>query len=241
MPEIIVALDYPSVEEAVALAEKLRGRGLWLKVGMELFTLGGPDIVRELQNMGYKVFLDLKFHDIPNTVHGAVSSAAKLGVKLTTIHLCGGAAMCKAAVAAATAAPGLTVLGVTVLTSLSAEDLQADLAMYGFEADPVTPSPATLAVNRAMAAKNWGLKGIVCSPHEIEKIKAVCGENFICLTPGIRLAGGATQDQKRVMTPGKAASLGSDFLVIGRAITAAADPETACDKVLEDIYKAKLV
>ncbi|MBQ4133756.1 MAG: orotidine-5'-phosphate decarboxylase [Desulfovibrionaceae bacterium] len=237
MSKIVIALDYPSTEEALALAEKLRGRGLWMKVGMELFTLGGPEVVRALQNMGYEIFLDLKFHDIPNTVRGAVASAARLGAGLTTIHLSGGEEMCRAAVLGASAAPGLTVLGVTVLTSLSSEDLAADLALYGV--DGAAPSPAALALNRAVAARNWGLRGIVCSPHEIETIKAACGSDFICLTPGIRLAGGATQDQKRVMTPGRAAALGSDFLVVGRAVTAAPDPEAACDLVLEDIAQAK--
>lgn len=244
MPEVVIALDYPVLEDALALAEKLRGRGLWMKVGMELFTRGGPEAVCTLQNMGYAVFLDLKFHDIPNTVKGAVQSAAALGARLTTIHLGGGAEMCKAAVLGASASPSLMVLGVTVLTSLGPEDLAADLALYGPEYESVlqagpVPNPAALALNRAVAAKSWGLKGIVCSPHEIEAVKTACGNDFICLTPGIRLPGNSLQDQKRVMTPGRAASLGSDFLVIGRAVTAASDPEAACDQVLEDIAGVK--
>lgn len=248
MAEVVIALDYPTVDDALALARKLKGKGLWMKVGMELFTLGGPDIVKTLQDMDYKVFLDLKFHDIPNTVRGGVESAASLGVGLTTIHLCGGEAMCRAAAQAATEAKKasqahgkeLTVLGVTVLTSLGPADLKAELKAYDLPANlpgyqDFEPSPADVALNRAVSGKEWGLKGIVCSPHEISKIKNACGKDFICLTPGIRLAGGDTQDQKRVMTPGEAVRLGSDYLVVGRAVTGANDPEKACEAVFEDI------
>lgn len=239
MAEVVIALDYPNTKDALALAGKLKGRGLWMKVGMELFTRGGPDIVKTLQDLDYKIFLDLKFHDIPNTVRGGVESAASLGVGLTTIHLCGGEPMCRAAAEAQRTHGGkLTVLGVTVLTSLGPADLKAELAAYNLPGcSDFEPFPGEVAMNRAISAKQWGLRGIVCSPHEINKIKETCGKNFICLTPGIRLAGGDVQDQKRIMTPGEAAKLGSDYLVIGRAITAADDPEKACDAVFEDIAR----
>ena len=239
MAEIVIALDFPTRNEALALAGKLKGNGLWMKVGMELFTLGGPDIVKALQDMDYKVFLDLKFHDIPNTVRGGVESAASLGAGLTTIHICGGEAMCRAAAEAQNAhGSKTTVLGVTVLTSLGPDELREELSAYNA---PVSggfiPSPGEVAMNRAISAKQWGLRGIVCSPHEITQIKEACGKDFICLTPGIRLPGGAAQDQKRIMTPGEAARLGSDYLVIGRAITGAPDPEKACAAVFADMEK----
>lgn len=237
MPEIVVALDYSTTTDALALAKKLKGKGLWMKVGMELFIPGGPDIIRALQDMDHKIFLDLKFHDIPNTVKGAISSAASLNVGLTTIHLCGGEAMCRAALEGQKQHDSsLTVLGVTVLTSLDSLDLKAELTSYDVpNLNNFEPTPCKVALNRAIAAKGWGLKGIVCSPHEIKDIKQACGNDFICLTPGIRLAGGNTQDQKRVMTPGEAARLGSDYLVIGRAITGSDNPEATCAKIFEDL------
>lgn len=239
MAEIVIALDYPTTKDALVLAKKLKGKNLWMKVGMELFTLGGPDIICALQDMDYKIFLDLKFHDIPNTVKGAVSSAASLGVGLTTIHLCGGEAMCRAALEGQKQhASALTILGVTVLTSLGASDLKTELMAYDLpNLSNLEPAPGKVALNRAKAAKEWGLKGIVCSPHEIKTIKQACGNDFICLTPGIRLAGGDTQDQKRVMTPGEAARLGSDYLVVGRAVTGADDPEAACARLFEDLTR----
>ncbi len=239
MAEIVIALDFPTTNEALALAGKLKGKGLWMKVGMELFTLGGPDIVKALQDMDYKVFLDLKFHDIPNTVRGGVESAASLGAGLTTIHICGGEAMCRAAAEAQKACGAkVTVLGVTVLTSLGPDELGEEFKAYNAPGcKDFVPSPGEVAMNRAVSAKQWGLKGIVCSPHEIAQIKKACGKDFLCLTPGIRLAGGAAQDQKRIMTPGEAVRLGSDYLVIGRAITGSPDPEKACAAVFEDIEK----
>jgi orotidine-5''-phosphate decarboxylase (EC 4.1.1.23) len=205
MAEIVIALDFPTTNEALALAGKLKGKGLWMKVGMELFTLGGPDIVKALQDMDYKVFLDLKFHDIPNTVRGGVESAASLGAGLTTIHICGGEAMCRAAAEAQKACGAkVTVLGVTVLTSLGPDELGEEFKAYNAPGcKDFVPSPGEVAMNRAVSAKQWGLKGIVCSPHEIAQIKKACGKDFLCLTPGIRLAGGAAQDQKTNHDPGR--------------------------------------
>ena len=247
MPELVIALDFPDQEPALNLARKLQGKGLWLKVGMELFTKAGPDMVRALKDMDYPVFLDLKYHDIPNTVQGAMRSAAALGVNLATIHICGGEKMVKAALQGASEGrlPGekkLLVLGVTVLTSLGSEDLCTELSVFSEdwpakEGLPSCPDPAKVALNRAVAAKTWGLRGIVCSPHEAAQIKKICGADYVCLTPGIRLPGGDTQDQKRVMTPAQAVSMGADFLVVGRAITAAPNPLQAVDAVFANILQ----
>lgn len=245
MPEVVIALDFPDKEPALDLARKLQGRGLWLKVGMELFTKEGPDMVHALKDMGYPVFLDLKYHDIPNTVQGAMRSAAALGVNLATIHICGGEKMVKAALQGAKEGqlPGekeLLVLGVTVLTSLGSEELNVELSAFSEDCSakgglPSCPDPAKVALNRALAAKSWGLKGIVCSPHEATQIKKVCGAGYVCLTPGIRLPGGDVQDQKRVMTPAEAVKMGADFLVVGRAVTAASNPLQAVEAVFANI------
>ena len=248
MSKIVIALDYPEAAPALKLASTLKNRGLWMKVGLELFSQAGPDLIHALKDMDYPVFLDLKFHDIPNTVQGATANAARLGVNLTTIHICGGEAMVKAALAGAQAgAPGgvsaqagaknsqssLTILGVTVLTSQASTDLQAEAQALGCSENQ--PNPATVALARAKNAHSWGLKGIVCSAHETSAIKQACGSNFICLTPGIRMPGGELQDQKRVMTPAQAVAAGSDFLVIGRAITAAPNPIEAIEKIFANI------
>lgn len=239
MAKIVIALDYPDKKSALDMAVKLKDKGLWMKVGMELFTRAGTDIISALKDMGYPVFLDLKFHDIPNTVEGAVASAARLGASLTTIHISGGENMVKAALAGAKAADAgqaLTILGVTVLTSMDQHDLAEEISVFGLELPAAyKPNPAQIALMRAQNAKNWGLKGIVCSAHETKAIKQACGNDFICLNPGIRLKGGNVQDQKRVMTPAKAVAAGADFLVIGRAVTGAADPIAVVGEIFEEI------
>ena len=236
MSKIVIALDFPEPKPALELASKLKNQGLWMKVGLELFSRAGPDMIKALKDMDYNVFLDLKFHDIPNTVQGATANAARLGVNLTTIHICGGEAMVKAALAGAKEAgnSNLTILGVTVLTSLGSADLEAEAKILGFSAQP---NPASVALARAQSARTWGLEGIVCSAHETQAIKQGCGKEFICLTPGIRLPGGDVQDQKRVMTPAEAVAAGSDFLVIGRAVTAAPNPILAVEKIFENMAK----
>ena len=256
---LVVALDYPEPLDALNLASllskglNLSGSGygalfppLWVKVGLELFTAGGPDTVLRLKEMGCRVFLDMKFHDIPNTVRGAVRSAASLGVDMTNIHICGGMRMAEAALeglrdGAEKRGNGVAplLLGVTVLTSAGPEDFDAlgisDPEVFIRAGRPL-PTPMDVTLTRASCAKTWGLHGVVCSGHEVEPIKARFGRDFICLTPGIRPASNAGQDdQRRVMTPAKAVEAGSDFLVVGRPITRAEDPVAAVMGIFEEM------
>ncbi len=220
---IIVALDYPSKAPALALAEQLSPRLCRVKVGKELFTRSGPGIVERLQAMGFEVFLDLKFHDIPNTVAGAVRAAAELGVWMVNVHSGGGRRMLEAAVEALDKGSHRPLLiGVTVLTSLSAEDL-LELG------DTRTIEERVLALAALSAA--CGLDGVVCSAMETVALRRARGEAFTLVTPGIRLAGDDSEDQRRVVTPSRALAMGSDYLVIGRSITSAADPLAALERV----------
>ena len=221
---IIVALDGMTPEQALAFAAavpQLR----WVKVGLELFVAGGPAVVQQLRDQGKRVFLDLKFHDIPATMAGACRSAARLGAELITVHACAGSEALQAAQAAAVesaAAAGLpapTLLAVTVLTSWEAERFAAELAI-------TEPVPAYVPRLAALAAAA-GIGGCVCSPLEVEALRAAHPEPFALVTPGIRPAGAALGDQQRVMTPAQAIAAGSSQLVIGRPITAAADPAEA--------------
>ncbi|MDL2210274.1 orotidine-5'-phosphate decarboxylase [Desulfovibrio sp. OttesenSCG-928-O18] len=224
--ELVTALDFQTSEKALALASTLRGASPWMKVGLELFTAEGPSVITELKDMNFKVFLDLKFHDIPNTVKGAAKSAAKLGADLFTLHHAGGERMATAALEGVgeTGRPVL-VFAISILTSTSPREA-------GFScAEEVTEAVAA----KAREAKSWGLSGIVCSGHEAAAVKAVCGPEFLCLCPGIRLAGGSHDDQNRVMTPKQAVAAGADFLVVGRAITGATDPRAAANAVLADM------
>ena len=213
-PQLAVALDLPEKKRAVALAGQLRGTVPWCKVGMELFTHAGPGLLEELTGMGFKVFLDLKFYDIPNTVAQAVKAAAAVGVNMLTLHCQGGERMCRAAAEAAAgiAGPRPLLFGVTVLTSFAPGE------MPGIDA-----LPADFALALARQAGPWGLDGVVCSGHEAAAIKASC-PGLRCLCPGIRPAGSAAGDQRRVMTPAMAVAAGADYLVVGRPITAAPDP-----------------
>jgi orotidine-5'-phosphate decarboxylase len=222
---IIVALDFSAVEEARALAGRLGGRVGMFKVGSQLFTAGGPSFVRELTGRGEKVFLDLKFHDIPNTVAGAVSAACQLGVSLLDVHALGGRAMMEAAVGALPAM-GARLLAVTVLTSMD-EAAHAGVGLGGQVADSVR--------RLAALAKETRLDGVVASPHEVPLIREVCGSDFLVVTPGIRPAGAAKGDQARAATPRAALDAGSDLLVVGRPITAAPDPLRALDDLLAEI------
>ncbi len=217
-PEIIVALDFQRGAEALDMAAKLRGIVPWAKVGLELFTAEGPSVIAALKDMDFKVFLDLKFHDIPNTVRGAVRSAAGLGVDLATLHHAGGERMAAAALQGREeSGSGMLLFAVTILTSASPAE-----AGFASEAQ-VTEAVAA----KALQARRWGLSGVVCSGLEAAAVKTATGGNFLCLCPGIRLAGEKADDQRRVMTPGEAASAGADFLVIGRPLTRAADPAAA--------------
>lgn len=224
-PEVVVALDVPGRREALELAARLP-EGTWCKVGLELFAAEGPGVVRELGAAGHPVFLDLKLHDIPNTVAGAVRSAAGLGARLLTLHAWGGRAMMESAAGAAASADGdLELLAVTVLTSLDDASL-AEVAGKG-------PGVDAAVARLARLARDAGLDGAVASVGECAAIKAACGEGFRVATPGIRLPGGDRHDQKRVATPAEAAAAGADFLVVGRAVREAEDPSDALRRVRE--------
>jgi orotidine-5'-phosphate decarboxylase len=221
-----VALDLPTAQAALAMADRLVGRVGMLKVGLELFCAEGPGLVRELQARA-PVFLDLKFHDIPTTVRRALEAVLKLDPRLVNVHVQGGPAMLEAAVEAVRAhraAGGQTeLLAVTVLTSLDREALAA-LGHAG--------RPEDLALAYARLARQAGCDGVVCSAWEAAAIGEACGANFHRLTPGIRPAGAAVQDQARVMTPAQALQQGATWLVVGRPITAAADPAAAADAIV---------
>lgn len=221
---IIVALDFPSAEAALALVEQLDPRQCRLKVGKELFTRSGPALVEQLSARGFDVFLDLKFHDIPHTVAQACRAAVDLGVWMLNVHALGGTTMMQAAreaVGSSTSRPLL--IAVTILTSMADEDLQ-EIGLQG--------SAAENALRLAALAQGAGLDGVVCSPREASGIKGRCGTDFACVTPGVRPAGSASQDQKRVATPAEAIGMGADYLVIGRPITGAPVPARA----LADIH-----
>jgi orotidine-5'-phosphate decarboxylase len=224
---IIVALDYPSAFEALQLAERLSPELCRLKVGKELFTSVGPALVDRLQGQGFEVFLDLKFHDIPNTVAGAVRAAGELGVWMVNVHAGGGRRMMEAAAEAlqAFSIPPL-LIGVTVLTSMSDEDL-AELGYAESARDRV--------LRLAALAANSGLDGVVCSAMETTVLRKDRGDDFCLVTPGIRMIGDAAGDQRRVVTPGDAMAMGSDYLVIGRSITAVADPLAALERVHQEL------
>jgi orotidine-5'-phosphate decarboxylase len=226
---ILVALDVDSAAKALALAEALRGTVAGYKIGKQLFTAEGPDVVRALTARGDRVFLDLKFHDIPNTVAGAVRSAMATGAWMVNVHASGGSAMMRAAAQAAhdtaakTGAARPLVVGVTVLTSMD----EAALAEVG-----TTRRVMEQVVHLARLAKGAGLDGVVASPQEIAAIRAACGPDFHIVTPGIRPAGQAgTDDQARTLTPRDAVAAGATYLVIGRPITAAADPRAAAEAI----------
>ena len=227
-PRVIVALDFPDMMSAFALAARLDPSACAVKVGKELFTVAEAGLVRELVRRGFRVFLDLKFHDIPNTVAQACVAATRLGVWMIDVHAAGGEAMMKAAreAVAATAKdegkPRPLLVAVTVLTSLTAEDLAAT---------GVTGTPQAQVLRLARLAQANGLDGAVCSAQEATALRAACGPEFKLVTPGIRPAGDSAHDQARVMTPHAAMAAGADYLVIGRAITAAADPLRALEEI----------
>ncbi len=222
----IVALDVPGAAAALQVVEDLGDLCSFYKIGGELYTAEGPDVVRAVQARGASVFLDLKFHDIPNTVRGAVRSAASLGVRLLTVHASGGRAMLEAAASGANdAASDCQLLAVTVLTSL---DESALAASWG---KPVASVEAEV-MRLASLARDSGIHGVVCSGKEAAAVRAAFGDALATLVPGVRLAGGATQDQSRVVTPEEAARAGAKYIVVGRAVTAAKSPRDAMTEVL---------
>ncbi|KKI48603.1 orotidine 5'-phosphate decarboxylase [Obesumbacterium proteus] len=225
---ILVALDYADKNAALAFVDNIDPRDCRLKVGKEMFTLFGPQFVRELQQRQFEIFLDLKFHDIPNTAAHAVAAAAELGVWMVNVHASGGARMMTAAREALLPfgkdAPLL--IAVTVLTSMEAEDLRG----IGIEL-----SPADYAERLARLTKECGLDGVVCSAHEATRLKASCGQAFKLVTPGIRPAGSSAGDQRRIMTPVEAAKAGVDYMVIGRPITQSPAPAETLREILKSL------
>ena len=234
---LIVALDYPDAAQASRLVQKLEGIPCYLKVGMQLFYAAGPDFVRELKSKGYSVFLDLKMHDIPNTVRGGAHSITKLGVDMFNVHAAGGADMMKAAVdgvqAAMTEDSSLQrpiIIAVTQLTSTSQTVLNEEIGIPGNVEDAV--------IRYAKNTLAAGLDGVVASAQESTMIAEACGASFVTVTPGIRPAGSAIGDQSRVVTPGQAIANGSHYIVVGRPITGAADPRQAAEQIIEEMMGA---
>ena len=228
--QIIVALDTPEAASALDLVDRLGDDADYFKVGHQLFTSEGPAVVRELKSRGKRVFLDLKFMDIPNTVRHGVESAVGLGVDLCTVHVAGGPGMMSAAAEAA--GTSTLVVGVTVLTSMTVTEVES---VWGREVSSLQAEAARLAT----VAHEAGLGGVVCSPLEVKAIRRAAGEDFKLVTPGIRFAEGDAHDQARVSTPGAAASEGSDYLVIGRAITQAEDPAAAYLRARDEVAAAR--
>ena len=213
---VIVALDYDNQDSALTLADRLDPTLCQLKVGKELFTAAGPSVVKKLTDRGFDIFLDLKFHDIPNTVAKAIGTAADLGVWMTNVHASGGSRMMSAARQALDSkGSDMLLLGVTVLTSMGVSDLE-EVGVQG--------NASAQVLRLAELAKNSGLDGVVCSAQEAKLLKESLGQGFILVTPGIRLADSAADDQRRIVTPADALALGSDYLVIGRPITKSTDP-----------------
>lgn len=224
---IIVALDYPEASQAIAMAQQLNPAEVRLKVGKELFTAAGPALVESLQLLGFELFLDLKFHDIPNTVAGALRSAARLGVWMVNVHASGGRRMLEAAanaVSQATNPPLLTA--VTVLTSMGEEELR-ELG--------VAANPAEQVQRLALLAQSAGIEGVVCSAQEAPMLREACGQDFLLVTPGIRPVGSQQDDQTRIMTPPEAQLVGVNYMVIGRPITQAPNPQLAVRDILQSL------
>lgn len=225
-----MAMDVPDGERAQGMARELEGLVSWLKVGLELFVSAGPDLLARLREKGFKIFLDLKFYDIPNTVAKAVLAAGGHNAQLLTLHCQGGRRMCEAAVEAARSLPEKQrplLFGVTVLTSFANGEMPGiarDCRVFGMEL--------------AAGASSWGLDGVVCSGHEARHIK-MQNPDLLCLCPGIRLDFGAADDQRRIMSPEEAVAAGADFLVVGRPILQAADPRAAAMTVLERMRETR--
>jgi len=228
-PRIIVALDYPDAKGALALASRLDPQLCRLKVGNELFTAAGPAMIEKLMRPGFGLFLDLKYHDIPNTVASACVAAAGLGVWMINVHALGGRAMMSAAREALTSTnKPPKMIAVTLLTSMGAADM-GDVGLAG--------NPRDAVLRLARLAQGCGLDGVVCSPQEAADLRGQCGKTFTLVTPGIRPAEAAQDDQQRVATPRQAISDGADYIVIGRPITRAADPLAALRRINDEITK----
>ena len=226
--DVIVACDFSSGEQVFAFLDKFTGRKPFVKIGMELFYAEGPAIVRAIKERGHKIFLDLKLHDIPNTVKKAMSVLSNLDVDICNLHAAGTTAMMEAALEGLTRADGSRplLIAVTQLTSTDQESMERDLLIH----EPIDQ----VVMHYAKTAKNAGLDGIVCSPLEAGKVHETCGDTFLTVTPGVRFADGDVGDQKRVMTPAQAKLIGSDYIVVGRPITAATDPVAAYERCVAE-------
>ncbi len=226
--DVIVACDFANAEQVFAFLDKFTGRKPFVKIGMELFYGAGPEIVREIKKRGHKVFLDLKLHDIPNTVKKSMAVLSGLDVDLCNLHASGTVRMMEAALEGLTRPDGTRplLIAVTQLTSTDQETLERDLMIHA----PIDE----VVMHYAETAKNAGLDGIVCSPLEAGKVHDKCGKDFLTVTPGVRFADGDVGDQKRVMTPAAAKEIGSDYIVVGRPITAAADPVAAYERCVAE-------
>ena len=226
--DVIIACDFADKETALSFLDKFEGRKPFVKIGMELFYAEGPQIVREIKARGHKIFLDLKLHDIPNTVKKSMAVLSRLDVDMCNLHAAGTSRMMEAALEGLTRPDGTRplLIAVTQLTSTDQETMERDLLIK----EPVDK----VVMHYAETAKNAGLDGVVCSPLEAQKVHDICGEKFLTVTPGVRFADGDIGDQKRVMTPEQAKKIGSDYIVVGRPITAAPDPVAAYERCIKE-------
>lgn len=226
--DVIIACDFADKETVLNFLDKFEGRKPFVKIGMELFYAEGPQIVREIKARGHKIFLDLKLHDIPNTVKKSMAVLSRLDVDMCNLHAAGTSRMMEAALEGLTRPDGTRplLIAVTQLTSTDQEAMERDLLIK----EPIDK----VVMHYAETAKNAGLDGVVCSPLEAQKVHDICGEKFLTVTPGVRFADGDIGDQKRVMTPEQAKKIGSDYIVVGRPITAAPDPVVAYERCIKE-------
>ena len=226
--DVIIACDFASAKETFDFLDKFKGKKPFVKIGMELFYSEGPNIVKELKKRGHKIFLDLKLHDIPNTVKKSMAALSALDVDICNLHAAGGKAMMSAALEGLTRPDGTRplLIAVTQLTSTDQETLENEIMIH----EPIDKVVMQYAKN----ANDAGLDGVVCSALEAGKVHEICGKHFFTVTPGIRFADDAKGDQKRVMTPSAAKEIGADYIVVGRSITASADPVAAYERALAD-------
>ena len=226
--DVIIACDFDSAEKVFAFLDKFTDKKPFVKIGMELYYAEGPSIVKDIKRRGHKIFLDLKLHDIPNTVKKSMAVLSRLDVDMTNLHAAGTKRMMEAAIEGLTRPDGTRpmLIAVTQLTSTDQESMENDLLIK----EPI----ADVVMHYASCAKDSGLDGVVCSPLEAEKVHTSCGKDFITVTPGVRFADGDIGDQKRVMTPAEAKKIGSDYIVVGRPITAAEDPVAAYERCVRE-------
>ena len=226
--DVIIACDFPSAEKTLEFLDRFQGKKPFVKIGMELFYGEGPSIVRKINGRGHKIFLDLKLHDIPNTVRKTMAVLSGLNVDICNLHAAGTFEMMRSALEGLTRPDGTRplLIAVTQLTSTSQEALEQEILIHAPMEDVV--------LSYARNARDAGLDGVVCSPLEAERVHSVCGKDFLTVTPGVRFADGDRGDQKRVMTPAQAKEIGSDYIVVGRPITAASDPVAAYERCCAD-------